>query len=248
MKKNKIIIVSIIIISLLISGGILCWQKIKQIELKPQDHNKEIYKTEENFEMSKVKEFGGCKIIGRYCKNDKVVYYRHVEVEGADSIYFEDLGDGYARDDDQIFYKGTEIENVDLESFEEVNRWSSNVFMDKNRGYFNGGFIKKDEVAKIADFMVNNFGGENLGNNYKKFCNVIYFWQEGGRQAAPNMKRVEDANPETFVSIDNKSCIEGLYNGLCTKYGKDNKNVFFDGYKQEELNPETFNPNSVNSE
>lgn len=87
-----------------------------------------------------------------------------------------------------------------------------------------------DQLKKQPDCLFNfcGEGGIDLGNNYKKYKNKIYYWHNGP-QAVPGMSLI-NADFNTFQSFGDNN-----YN-----YGKDNEKVFVRNWKIEGADPATF--------
>jgi len=92
------------------------------------------------------------------------------------------------------------------------------------------GWCDLDKLKKQPDCLFNfcGEGGIDLGNNYKKYKNRIYYWYNGP-QAVPGMSLV-NANFDTFQSFGGNS-----YN-----YGKDDRKVFMRNWEIKEANPAAF--------
>lgn len=118
-----------------------------------------------------------------------------------------------------------------------------NSFGDKSRDVtIVRDFVDNSERREHSLFMYGGKGGEDLGNNYKKFRGKIYYWDDGGGQAVPGAVAI-DANPETFVSLENKNCTWNKdkyeYNP-CLNYAKDGSKVFYKWFEIKDADPSTF--------
>lgn len=179
---------------------------------------------------------------GYYGTRDRqYIKYREEILEKADIFDFKYLGNGYAKDDNTVFYEGAELKEADAESFEKIAPWTD-VFADRNFLYFYGDVLSLEEKEGVLTFLNNGVGGEELGNNYRKYKNRIFFWDDGGGQAVPGMVLI-DADSETFVSVDNEYC--DWDNGTfeydpCIRYGKNDKKVFSSWFELEGADPSTF--------
>jgi hypothetical protein len=101
--------------------------------------------------------------------------------------------------------------------------------------------IDNSERREYFLFMDAGEGGEDLGNNYRKFRGKLYYWDDGGGQAVPSMVPI-DADPASFESFVSKYCPwpdEEKFN-RCERYGKDRKHVFSSWLLIKEADPETF--------
>lgn len=173
--------------------------------------------------------------------DSEYVKYEGKIIEKADSAEFEYLGAGYAKDDKTVFYKGVELEGADAKQFKRV-RVGENVFADQYRLYFYGETLSSEEKQQTLDFLHDHIGGEDLGNSYSRYRNRIFFWDDGGGQAVPEMVLI-DVDPETFVSMDNEYCEwdgkESTYDP-CARYGKDVNKVFRYWFQVKGADPGTF--------
>lgn len=151
-------------------------------------------------------------------------YYDGKLIEGADGSRLENVGLGYAKDDKHVYYLGVAMDKADAETFEQKY---PGVFMDKNGGYYMEEEVSLEKAEDLIKFLSSNIGGEDLGGNYKKFSNRIYFWDTGySPQATPIMVFI-DANPNTFQVLKNN-------------FAKDNNFVYY-GYELiEGIDPSTF--------
>jgi|GEM_PF-3116624 len=81
-------------------------------------------------------------------------------------------------------------------------------------------------AVEDSRFLEHDEGGENLGGNYRKYKNAIYYW-DLGPHAVPTMTRL-DLDPDS-VSVKSKF------------YIKDNQNVYASSpYSMEDVDAETF--------
>jgi hypothetical protein len=173
--------------------------------------------------------------------NGEHVKYQGRILEKADAASFEYLGEGYAKDSNIVFYKGLELEDADVKTLERISSWRS-VFIDKNYIYFYGDVLPIGEKRQIIYFLDDGVGGIDMGNNYIKYKDRIFFWDDGGGQAVSSMVFI-DANPDRFVSVDNKYCKWGKKDSPydpCQRYGKDDEKVFYDSYEIKGADPDTF--------
>lgn len=174
-------------------------------------------------------------------RNRQHIRYRGGILEKADIFDFRYLGDGYAKDKDAVFYEGVELEGADAESFERITQWT-NVFVDRNSVYFYGDILPLEEKQEVLDFLDKGVGGEGLGNSYKRYRNRIFFWADGGYHAVSRVLLV-DADPATFVSVDNEYCDwDEKASGYdpCVRYGKDEEKVYHYWFELEGADPSAF--------
>lgn len=81
-----------------------------------------------------------------------------------------------------------------------------------------------------------------LGPQYYLYEGKIYYWDDGGGQAAPGMILV-NANPESFTILKNEQCEWDKKKDKfdpCRRYAKDDKKVFYASYEIKDADPETF--------
>lgn len=174
-----------------------------------------------------------------YKKCQPGVYYKMKKISQADVESFVDLGYEFAKDKNHVYYKGQMLEQADSQTFHAASEGSGN-FIDKSYGYGNLGefYIPLDEFW----FVFYDKGGENLGGNYRKYKDWIFYWDNGPQAAASMVKLNLDASQFTtqskyFIWDQNvvypndfnpvKSAEAKTFEDLGNGYGKDARNVFY---------------------
>jgi hypothetical protein len=126
--------------------------------------------------------------------------------------------------------KGTKVKlNIYRDSFGDE---SQNFIITRD-------IIDNSEGRKHFLFFREGQGGEDLGNNYRKYEGKIYYWNDSGKKS----ELLVNANPETFISLENKDCAwEKNESGpwTCRNYAMDNARVFYGWYEIEDADPTTF--------
>jgi hypothetical protein len=140
-----------------------------------------------------------------YFKDKNYVYYTKsdtidfTKIQESDVDTFELLGEGYAKDKNYIYYKSKPINIVDVETFVILN---DDYVKDKNHVYCNR-YIKGTGTKNIVSILdgVEPETFELVGENYTKDKDNVYY---DDYQDCINIKTVEQADPETFIPVDNE--------------------------------------------
>jgi hypothetical protein len=235
--KKSIIISTLVIIILVGVGGFFVWGNKKNNDLKVEDKKRvNINYPKTNPECKDLFNLGD-----GYAYYDKKVYYNCEIISETSADYFENLSNGFAKDNKNVFYNGKALEEADAATFKKTDKWLG-VFVDKNNGYHLGEAISLQDTKKLIDFLSNDVGGKDLGNNYRLYKNKVYYWNDGGGQAVPSMSLIK-ANPDTFISLNNNYCkwdkIKYKFDP-CRGFGKDDLSVFYASYIIKDADPKTF--------
>lgn len=101
----------------------------------------------------------GIEVMGYYSKNNTKVFYKMVEIPGADPETFNYLGGlsgdiiisrGYAIDNNAVYFNGIKIEDADPKTFHELKPNRVGYYEDKNNQYAFGKKIQNDfELCSI---------------------------------------------------------------------------------------------------
>lgn len=236
MKKSTIVSILVIVILIGISGLFI---------LKNKKNNNSETENKKDVNVNFAKTNPECKNLFNlgegYSYYDKKVYYNCEIISETGAAYFENLSSGFAKDNKNVFYNGRVLENADVDTFKKADRWL-NVFVDKDNGYYLGEAISLQDAKKLLNFLSNDVGGKDIGNNYRLYKNKVYYWNDGGGQAMPLMNLIK-ANPDTFVSLNNNYCkwdkIKYRFDP-CRRFGKDDLNVFYASYVIKDADPDTF--------
>ena len=91
------------------------------------------------------------------------------------------------------------------------------------------------------NFFYHNFGGVDLGNDYKEYKGVVYYWYDASGQAVPSMMAL-DLDMEKTITFTDPACVwDKKYRfNPCPRFAKDDISVYRDYSKIEEADPKTF--------
>lgn len=121
-----------------------------------------------------------------------------------------------------------------------------NIYRDSFGGYTKDFVIVKDLVdnsgrREYLAFLKEGKGGENLGDNYMKFKDKVYYWHDGGGRAVSFMAPTE-INKEKIETF-NGGCIwnhEKYRFDPCDRFAKDDRKVYYASLEIKGADPETF--------
>jgi hypothetical protein len=101
---------------------------------------------------------------------------------------------------------------------------------------------EKDQNSSYLQVEKPPLSAKYLGPQYYLYEGKIYYWDDGGGQAAPGMVLI-DASPESFTILKNEHCEWDKKKDKfdpCRRYAKDDKKVFYASYEIKDADPETF--------
>jgi len=175
-----------------------------------------------------------------YAKDKSNVLYNGKKIDGVDGSELKSLGYSYAKNKSNVFYQGNILEGADVKTFREYEKDSS-IFVDKNQAYRGGKTMTLSEAEELNNFLTKDIGGIDLGNYYRLFKGIVYYWSSGPH-AVPNMAPL-DVEPSEFKTFNNKYCTNkpnpSKFN-TCERYGKDRNKVFLGYHEIEGADPSSF--------
>jgi hypothetical protein len=169
---------------------------------------------------------------GYWVSAKQVVYFKSVEIRGADGLSFQKLSETWAKDRKHVYSYGRRITKGDVNSFQVLNELYAK---DKNHCYYLGGIIKG---ADAASFHVLD-AGECLFEFRNAFGDHV-FTRHGHQGYAADAKQVF-----YYVQTIDKPCVVGKadlasFQVLGCGYARDEQNVYYDTLRLKDADSRSF--------
>ena len=177
-----------------------------------------------------------------YTKDKNNIYFTRdntIKLEGADkdSFVIQENDNDFSYDKNNVYFMGKKINGINSDEFRIINLNNKNesfYFLTDNKNLYklinifdeDSGKIVKTKLVTIETPKVDikSFGViKKDSDTYYRDKNNVYYYDADYKE----LKRLEDADRNSFISLE-------------ANFGKDNKNVFYNGNKLEGVNSDGF--------
>ena len=177
-----------------------------------------------------------------YTKDKNNIYFTRdniIKLEGADKGSFVIITEevDFSYDKNNVYFRGKKINGINSDGFKIINLNNQNesfYFLTDNKNLYklinifdeDSGKIVKTKLVTIETPKVDtkSFGViKKDSDTYYRDKNTVYYYDADYKE----LKRLEDADRNSFISLE-------------ANFGKDNKNVFYNGNKLEGVNSDGF--------
>ena len=178
-----------------------------------------------------------------YTKDKNNIYFTRndvVKLEGADkdSFVIQENENDFSYDKNSVYFMGKKINGISSSEFRIIdlnNRNESFYFLTDNKNLYklitifdeNSGKIVKTKLVTIENPKVDTKSFEVINKNFDTYYrdkNTVYYYDaDFGKE----LKKLEAADSNSFVSLE-------------ADFGKDNRNIYYNGNKLEGVNSNGF--------
>ena len=178
-----------------------------------------------------------------YTKDKNNIYFTRdniIKLEGADkdSFVIQENDNDFSYDKNNVYFMGKKINGINSDEFRIINLNNKNesfYFLTDNKNLYklinifdeDSGKIVKTKLVTIENPKVDTKSFEVINKNFDTYYrdkNTVYYYDaDFGKE----LKKLEAADSNSFVSLE-------------ADFGKDNRNIYYNGNKLEGVNSDGF--------